>query len=379
MNSVTQGLLRAGHTVKVLCVESDKHPLRLAPTDQPYVDQTGIEAVHIDLAVKPLPAAVAMLCGESYNVQRYRSTAFAQRLKDLLCANHYDIIHVESIFLTPYVSVIRKYSTAPIVLRAHNVEHLIWRQMAACAHMGFKRSYLNHLALTLRAYEQEHVNDYDGVMCITDIDADAFRQMGCRRPIVAIPFGIEPEQSPSVEAEPYSLFHIGSMDWRPNRQGVEWLMNKVWPEIHRVVPQAKLYLAGRKMPAKWMESKHDGIVMVGEVPDAVYFINSKQINLVPLLSGSGIRVKIIEAMAAGKVVITTSVGAAGIIAENGTHLLIADTANEFAQQVKHCFDHPEKMEEMSRMAQQLVAEQYNTTTLTQQMITFYNKTMQSHE
>lgn len=376
MDSITSGLLCEGCEVKVLTVETDKHPVRRELIPAEYLKQTGLESVYVDLRVKPLPAIFAMLCGESYHVKRYVSEAFAVKLREILEKESFDIVHVESIFLTPYVPLIRKYSDAKIILRAHNVEHLIWRQVAQSCTNSLKRWYLKHLSLTLRAYELEHLNDYDGVVCITKNDAEVFRQAGCRKPVVSIPFGVDSGEVPSVEVESDSLFHIGAMDWLPNQESIRWMLEEVWPVVHREVPQAKLYLAGRKMPSQWMNATIEGVSVIGEVPDAMYFIGSKKINVVPLLSGSGIRVKIIEAMSIGKTVITTTVGAQGIDYTDGENILIADTPEQFARQIKRCLDDDAFCSRVGEAAAQLVADQYDRKKLAEELIEFYNKRLE---
>ena len=376
MNSITQGLLREGCEVKVLAVETDKHPADMAKIPEDYRDRTRFEAEYIDLGIKPLEAAVAMLCGESYHVRRYRSEAFAKRLRSILEQEEFDVIHMESPFLTPYLPLIRSLSKAKVVLRAHNVENIIWKRVAESTPHGLRRWYLKHLSLTLRAYELEHINDYDGVVCITRNDADYFKQNGCRRPVTAIPFGVEPEECMGVTVEPASLFHIGAMDWMPNRESIEWLLDEVWPVVHREVPQAHLYLAGRKMPERWMHAAIDGVSVVGEVPDAGYFIAGKQINVVPLRSGSGIRVKIIEAMAAGKAVVTTCVGAQGIEYTDGENLLIADTPEQFARQIKRLVDDQDYCANVGEAAARLVAELYDVKTLTDRLLRFYEEILE---
>ncbi|MBR1766453.1 MAG: glycosyltransferase [Bacteroidales bacterium] len=373
MNSITRGLLSKGCEVKVLTVETDKHPVRAGQVDDHYRSRTGLENVYVDLAVKPLPALMAMLCGESYHVKRYINDAFAAKLREILSVEEFDVVHVESIFLTPYVPLIRKHSKAVVMLRAHNVEHLIWRRVAQSCSNPLKRWYLKHLSLTLRVYELEHVNDYDGIVCITRNDADYFRQNGCRKPMTVIPFGVEPEEIPQVQAEENSLFHIGAMDWLPNQESIRWLLEDVWPVVHREVPQAKLYLAGRKMPERWMKAQIEGVTVVGEVPDAMYFIGSKKINVVPLLSGSGIRVKIIEAMSVGKTVVTTTVGAQGIDYTDGENILIANTPDEFAAQIKRCLDDDEFCSRVGHAAEKLIAERYNEGRLADQLMDFYNE------
>ncbi len=373
MNGITQGLLSMGVAVKVLSVETDKHPAHLDRMPEDYRAKTAFESVYIDLGIKPLPAFAAMLCGESYHVKRYVSDAFADKLRHILSSDEYDIVHLESIFMTPYLPLIRKYSHAKVILRAHNVEHLIWRRVAQSCHNPLKRWYLKHLSLTLRAYELEHINDFDGIVCITGNDAEYFRQNGCRKPVEVIPFGIVPEELSNVEVEPDSLFHIGAMDWLPNLESIRWLLDDIWPVVHSRVPQAKLYLAGRKMPEQLMKARIEGVSVIGEVPDAMYFIGSKKINIVPLLSGSGIRVKIIEAMSVGKVVVTTTVGAQGIDYTDGENILIANTPDEFAEQIGRCLSDDDFCRRVGEAAARLVAEQYDEHKLAVKLLEFYNK------
>lgn len=373
MNSITQGLLQAGCEVRVLTVETDKHPAHIDRLPQRYREATRFESVYVDLGVKPLPAGVALLCGESYHVKRYRSEAFAAKLREVLQNEEFDVVHVESVFLTPYVPLIRRHSKAKVILRAHNVEHMIWRHVAQSTRGPLKRWYLKHLSLALRAYEVEHLNDYDGVVSITQGDAESFKALGCRKPIVSIPFAIVPPAHPDMPVIPGSLFHIGAMDWMPNRDSIDWLLQKVWPTVHREVPEAQLFLAGRKMPPHLMEEKIEGVTIVGEVDDAARFIADKQINVVPLLSGSGIRVKIIEAMAAGKAVVTTTVGASGIEYTEGENLLIANTPEEFARQIKRLVEDEDYCRRVGEAAAALAAERYSMPRLTARLLEFYNE------
>ncbi len=373
MNSITQGLLSAGCEVRVLSMWSDKHPVKGDRMTEEYMEKTRFEAVYVDLGIRILEALFCLLCGESYHVQRFKSQEFAARLKEILEGETFDVVHVESIFLTHYVPLIRKYSNAKIVLRAHNVEHHIWKQMVRGVKNPFKRWYLKHCALALGVYEQSHVNDYDAVACITEEDKRFFRENGCRKPIIDLPFGITPEPLEHVEVEECSLFHIGSMDWMPNEEGVRWFLEKVWPRVHKELPQVRLYLAGRKMPQDLMNLDIEGVSIIGEVPDAMYFIGSKQINIVPLLSGSGIRVKIIEAMSAGKTVITTSVGARGIRYRDGEDLLIADTPEEFVEQIRRCVEDQDFCSQVGRNAYNLIVKDYDNEKLTQRLLELYNR------
>ena len=400
MNNVTQGLLKAGHEVHVLTIESDKHPVQHGMLSPDYVQRTHFKSVYIDLRIHPLDAAVALLCGDSYNVKRYESKIFRATLINILLHNDFDIVQMESIYLTPYLATVRQYSKACAVLHAPNVEHQIWRSAARLCRKPLKRWYLKHLALALGAYEREMCKQYDGLVCVTRKDADFFQQQGCKH-ILVKPFGIDlddrsasiPEVNsdngpteqpgttrdnsatqygtPSSGSRELKLYHIGSMDWDANVQSIQWFLKEVWSKVRKTVPQAHLYLAGRKMPQQLMEAHIDGVTVVGEVADADEFIADKQINVVPLLFGSGIRVKIIESMAMGKAIISTHIGADGIDYSDGDNILIADTADDFVRQIQRIAQDPDLLRQLSLNARQLAETRHNNSVLTQQLLAFY--------
>lgn len=379
IDSVTQGLILSGCEVKVLTVSTDKHPYDATKIPQSYVDKTSIEAIYIDTRIKPLSAFVSLLCGQSYHVKRYASRAFNDKLVQILKSEEFDIVHIESIFLTPYVNTVRKYCSAKVILRAHNVENRIWRQLSIGERNPFRKWYLKHLSLALDVYEREHVNDYDGVISITDQDADAFREMGCRKPITTVAFAIEPYvASKKISVAPLSLFHIGSMDWKPNIEAIDWFLDRVWPLLHQTLPQVQLYLAGRRMPKRLIEAQIDGVTVVGEVDNAALFMESKSINVVPLLSGSGIRVKILEAMSMGKPVVATTVAARGIKYTEGENILIADSPQDFVKKIRDCVDDPEYAATIGSSAKMLIESEYTIQQQTEKLISFYNRIIDNH-
>lgn len=372
MNNVTQGLMKAGVQVRVLSVCSDKHPVLQQEITPEYKKATQFEAVYIDLGIHCLDAAVALLCGESYNVKRFISRDFEKHLVAILQEEQFDVVQLESIYLAPYLLSIRKYSTARVVLHAPNVENNIWFSAARLCKRPLKRWYLKHLALSLGAYEREMCKQFDGLVCVTKSDAEYFRQQGCKH-ILVKPFGIDVcALASQEEVRPYTLYHLGSMDWQANEDSINWFLKDVWPKIHIAMPQVTLFLAGRKMPQDLLQTHIDGVTIRGEVPDANIFIADKQMNIVPLLYGSGIRVKIIEAMSEGKTVISTTVGAEGIDYTADENLLIADTADDFVRQVCRCVENQSFCKNVGANARHLVEEHYDNSKLTQDLLAFYD-------
>lgn len=226
----------------------------------------------------------------------------------------------------------------------------------------------------MRFYEQSHINDFDIIFPITDIDKQSFIDLGCKKPCLSVPIGMDAiDKADNVVEQENTLFHIGSMNWFPNEQGINWLLTDVWQKIIDLVPEVSLYLAGRHMPI-WLQNYNaKNVNIVGEVADSTTFISSKQIMIVPLLSGSGIRIKILEAMSLGKAVIATSIAAEGIMYENGKNIIIADTPEDIAQAVKKLIDDKDYCHLLGENAQRLIKEEYNTTKIASKILEEYEK------
>lgn len=343
MDAVTRGLLAAGHRVRVLSACTDKHPY-IAP-DPTYQAATRFEAVHIDTRVHARGALAHLLSGESYNVARFHAPELENRLREILQREVFDLVLLESLFTVPYVPLLRKYVDGPVVLRAHNVEHRIWEGLAADTDQITRRLYLKILTDQLARYEVAALNDIDAIVAISQEDADIFAELGCARPIHVTPFGFDARDIPAPDRRlPDHVFHFGAMDWTPNREGVRWLQEQVWPLVRAARPGTELVLAGRDFPADWPLG--DGVRVLGEVEDAWSMLNRNGIMAIPLLAGSGVRIKAIEGLATGRPIVSTALGMQGLGMEPGMHYRQADTPDAFAGALIKLLDHPRSALEM---------------------------------
>ncbi|MBX7093842.1 MAG: glycosyltransferase family 4 protein [Flavobacteriales bacterium] len=374
MNTITQGLLKAGHEVKILTIETQKHPALYQEMPEAYKTKTRIESVFIDTSVNLVDAFSALVTSDSYNVSRFFSPDYDRRLVQILSEEQFDIIHLESLFMTPYIATIRRHSKAPIVLRSHNLEYIIWERMAEVSRNQAKKAYLKLLARQLKKYEMQVINTVDGIAAISGEDAKKYHQQKCKKPIINLAFGINLSGYKPVELqrEQTTVFHIGSMDWTPNIEGIDWFLKMVWPIVQKKNPQLKLHLAGRKMPSHLNQYSDQNVVIDGEVSDAKEFINQHCVMVVPLLTAGGMRVKIIEAMAMKKAIVSTRIGAEGIDYEKGKHLLIADEPEQFADAILSVTSQPECCKELGTSARRLVEEHYDNEVLTEKLIGFYH-------
>jgi len=374
MNQLIEGLADAGHKVKVLAINTNKYSVKSEDIPSAYRQKTNIELVYVNLAFKPVPAFLNLFSNKSYHVERFITKNFEKKLIEVLEKNTFDIVQIETLFQSPYINTIRKYSDAKIVLRAHNIEHLIWKRVAENQKNPLKKFYITHLARTLESYEKNVINDFDGIVPITKKDAEFFDSL-TEKPILPLPFGVDTKKiKPQNETDSeLALFHIGSMNWMPNEEGVKWFIDDVWPQIETQLPDVKLYLAGREMPEWLNKLNKKNIIVVGEVDNAHEFISSKAISIAPLFSGSGIRIKIIESMALARAVISTSIGAEGINITNGENIIIADNKDDFFEAIKLLFSEPLKVEELGRKARLLIEEEHNTEKIISKLEAFYRQ------
>lgn len=374
MNNIIEGLIKAGHKVKVVAINTNKYSTNVVDIPEEYRRKTEIELEYIDLGIKPIPAFLNLFTSKSYHVERFISKDFELLLRKVLNEQTFDIVQIETLFMSPYIPVIRELSNAKIVLRAHNVEHLIWKRVASITKNPLKRAYLKHLSQTLEKYERNIVKSYDGIVPISVKDEEFFKEV-CNIPVNTISFGINYDNIKISDKFPeeISLFHIGSMNWMPNQEGISWFLDKVWPIVNRKHPKLKLYLAGREMPHWLVNTKLPNVVIVGEVADAHDFIRSKCVSIAPLFSGSGIRIKIIESMALGKPVISTTIGAEGINYTSGKDIMIADDENEMVDAITALVTDIHFCHALGKNAAMLIDKEHNNNKLIIELSKFYRK------
>ncbi|MEL7376029.1 MAG: glycosyltransferase family 4 protein [Bacteroidota bacterium] len=376
IHGLCKSLHELGCQVSLLAMNTSKHfySEKTLPECMDHFDE--VRTVVVDNQLKVGPALSNLVRNNSYHISRFDNPDYRQALRRWLKRESFDIIQLETVYLAPYLDTIRRHTDAPVVMRAHNVEHEIWERR--CKNLGFgpKRWYLKRLTRQLARYEREQLNQYDLLLPITKRDEERFRKLGYKGKSHVLPLGLDADNiTPNYNSysQQPSIHFIGSLDWTPNIEGLQWFLNKAWPGIHREFPQLEFHIAGRNMPHALMALEMDQVFVHGEVEDAQAFVTQHSISIVPLLSGSGMRAKILEAMALGRTVISTSIGLEGIRAEHRHHLLIADTPQQFVEAIRHCYRQGPDLEELGRNAQQLFEKKYNRRRLAEKLIKSYSR------
>lgn len=374
IHGLSKSLAEAGCRVSLLAMNTTKHFFSGTelPAEMDHYEE--VRTVSVDNAVGPVGALASLLRGTSYHVSRFDRPEYHAELAAWLQEVDFDVVQLETLYLSPYLPTIRRHSSARVVMRSHNVEHEIWERCCAGMTPSPKRWYLRHLTGQLRDYERTQLNQYDLLLPITKRDQRKFADLGHRGKSYVLPIGLDtPFHEPdwgSFAAAP-SLHFIGSLDWLPNLEGLRWFLQNAWPRIRRRFPQLKFHVAGRNMPAEISNLRLPGVIIHGEVECSRAFVGAHSISIVPLLSGGGMRAKILEAMSLGRVVISTTLGLEGIDARHRRDLFVADTPDQFVDALEDCLRRGRKLEKIGRAAYHRFQRKYDRRRLAQNLLVRY--------
>ena len=379
MRALALSLLEAGAEVRTLSLNPLKHRTDLSTLPDEALP-LRVEAIDADTSVTPAGALRSLLAGTSYNVERFRSPALEARLGAIAAEWRPDVVLLESLFAVPSLPALRRATGAPAVLRSVNVEHEIWDRLAANARGPLLRPWLRLLASRLRAYEVATMDSVDAILPVTAEDAATYRRLGARVPLFVTPVGMNAREWPDLSGrgEPETLVFLGSLDWRPNLEAVRWFVGEVWPRVRAEHPLARFRVAGSNPPPELAEETlHDGVEILGRVADARAFFASGSAMVVPLLSGGGVRVKILEAMALGVPVVSTRLGATGIAAENGREILLADDAASLASACGRLLGDREAAVRLGRAGRAKILERHDTAQIARDLMGFLHGLLQA--
>jgi len=362
-----------GHEVDILAMNTSKHYFRLDLL--PLKLSNNIRFIGVDTpALISVKGALKNLffSNKAYIAERFYTEKFRLKLEELLYEQDYDIIQLEGSYMGMYMPSIRSHSSAKVAMRAHNLEYEIWERTAKNSFF-LKGFYFSNLAKRIKKLEKLQLNSFHAMIPITQRDANTLKSLGCRIPMHITPTGIDVEEAKmdTNHIEFPSLFHIGALDWPPNQEGLMWFFDKIWPLVLEKHPNLTFYLAGRNAPDKIKSLVVQNLVYLGEVDSATEFMNSKAIGIVPLLSGSGMRIKIVEGMALGKTMLTTTLGVEGIPAKDGKEVMIADDPKDFADKICSLVENRELFDEIGKNAFNFVHQSFDNRIIAKSLIEFY--------
>lgn len=375
--AMIRGFSEANNSVTVAAINTLKHYFDVSKLPQNIASIADFRSVTINTDLK-IKDAFTNLCFSRlpYTATRFINTEFSQLLKQILSEKTFDIVQLEGLYMCAYIPLIRQYSQAKISYRAHNVEFEIWNRLASETKNFCKRAYLKNLATRVERFEKKIVNTYDCIVPITQRDAETYNAIGNVKPYFVAQTGIFIQDLPSIQFKDsqVSLFHIGALDWSPNQQGLLWFLDNCWSQIQSQNSNLQLFVAGRNAPQWFVEKLNvPRVVYVGEVDNAYDFMSKHSIMIVPLLAGGGMRIKILEGLAYGKVIVSTSIGAEGIAAEHGKDICIANSPQEFIENILSVASSKDQQNSISHNATELVRKTFNNADIIQNLSLFYKQ------
>ena len=373
------GRLRTWHLMRHLAQRHDITYLAFCEPQQPAADITGMRKVCADVITLPRKdpakgswrfyADVARHLASSlpYAVGKYRSRAFARQLRQLLHEQSFDLIVCD--FLFPAVNL-PKTLPCPSVIFTHNVESEIWRRHAEIKTGALGRFLYGMQYRRMLRYEQRTLARFDGVLAVSEADSDTFRRLypdAIRGPVSIVATGVDTDYfTPAARISPpgpqtsRSLVFTGSMDWLPNEDAMVFFCREVLPLIRREEPDVTLSIVGRApTPAVTALARQHGVIVTGRVDDVRPYVRDAAVYIVPLRIGGGTRLKIFEAMAMAKAIVSTTVGAEGLPVTDGEHVCLADEPQAFASAVVSLLRDVDRRRQLEDAARALVLERYD--------------------
>ena len=358
---ISEGYLETGNEVHLLAIRTPKHWISDNEIQSHLSLYPGITCTVVDVNTRPTVwgAIQSLFSPSSYHALRLNDPGLKKVIVEILTNHQFDLIHLDGPFWLPYLNEIRRLSKARLVFRAHNVEHFIWKRLAQEAKNPLKKWYLNGQWPKIAKEEAAMAQQVDWILPISTVDAAWFSSCSST-PQHVLEAGLPLQQYHQMIASHSNKWcFLASLEWMPNVQGLEFFLENIWPALIQVHPSLTLSIAGRRMPEHWKNRNIPGVKFVGEVESVKEYFSQHGFLIVPLWSGSGVRIKLIEALAMGMPCISTTVGAEGLGLVHGQHLLEANRVEEWLQVAHEVLSNPEISISLSQKGRDFVLQHFD--------------------
>ncbi|QOW18796.1 glycosyltransferase [Lysobacter ciconiae] len=373
--------LRSWHLLKALAsrhevtlmsfLRRDDEPAQAGPLRDILA---ALETFPIPGERSPIALGRALLAGTltntPYLAARYASAEFRKRLRER--AGQADLVHVDMLPLMAHADCVP--DGIPLVMNAHNVEHRLLRIRASIERRAFARAFLRHQVSRLHDFEQAACRRADAILVCSDDDAETLRALAPGARVQLVPNGVDVQanQPAATQASGNRLVFVGQMGWFPNRDGVEWFLADIFPRILAVRPDTQFVLVGKsaglEVPGRVAANVH----LPGFVSDLRPLVHDAAVYVVPLRAGSGTRLKVLEAMALGKAIVTTRIGSEGILLQPGDDALFADEPQAFADAVLALLADPARAHALGLAARRCAQSHYGWEGISRTALDFYD-------
>lgn len=351
-----------GADLTVMSMQTSKHPYGKEYIPKAY-SSMPFHLINVEVSNHRSLYLANLFSRRPIHVDRFYQPAFGNALHILLSNNTFDVIQLEGLVLLAYLPVIRSVTAVPVIYRSHNVEGLIWQRLSRSSKGLLFRWYYNLQGKRLWKWERKNFTSAEAVLAISSDDTTTYREWSPYFPVEYLPVSLP--DIPVFDSRPqqFTAAFIGALDWLPNRKGIEVFLQEAWPIVRGAIPEATLHLAGRHAPEGWSDSLPEGVVWHGEVENAHAYMQQYAVSIVPLWAGSGLKIKVVEAIAAAIPVVTTPIGAEGLPDGAAEYLHIGATGKDLANATIACLQNQASANKQAVQLLEYVREQLSASAI----------------
>jgi polysaccharide biosynthesis protein PslH len=337
-----------------------------------FVDLIEIESEKSKMAKLQLLLG-GLLPGQTYTTDWLKSKKFNAVLEGTLASNEFDIIHIDTISLAPYVINLHQYKK---VLNHHNIESLMLLRRAKNEKNIFKKIYFHWEGLKLKQYEKKHCNKFNLNITCSNLDSDRLIEHAPGITCIDIPNGVDLSYFKSANPTllDRSIVFAGGLSWYPNHDAMTFFLKDVWPQLNIEVPDVKMTVIGRS-PATWMielQKQYPNLTVTGFVDDVRPYIDKAYLYVCPIRDGGGTKLKVLDALAMKKLLIAHPIACEGIAVVDGESVIFATTPEEYIVKIKESFANKTKSLEIAENGYQIIADQYDFIKIGEKLSLAYN-------
>lgn len=365
--NIVKYLALRGHKITLVCFDDGKNKYpELEKYCKLIIIRKKIKTTYLGLFLN-------LFSSIPYGISKYYSPVAKKKIYDLQKKNKYDIVHLDHLHTAFYGVFIKNNFNLPVVLREHNIENMIMKRFYKNKKNIFVKFYAYLQYKKLYKYESNICEIFNQCLMITKNDEKIIKEMNPEIKTSVITAGVDTSyfHPIKIKEEEFSIISVASMDWLPNIEAIEWFCKEILPLVKNEIQAIKFYVVGINPPNSIKDLADNNVIVTGYLEDVREYIAKCQVFVVPLKTGSGIRIKILNSLAMGKAIVSTSIGCEGIDVTNGKDIYIADDKEEFAKKIIYLLKNKNERRKLGREGIKLIKEKYQWEKIAEQIETKY--------
>jgi len=351
-------------SITYLSFATEKHPFDKNSIPSDLVSSIDFMSTQISTRINAMAALIHLFNKQSYNISRFKKKSVITLVTSLISKNKFDVIVFESLFAGTYVDEIKKLTKAKLIYRAHNIEHTIWEDLSKRESNPFKKWYLKHLSKRLKTFEFDFLKKINLTLSISEMDQSIFKkntENDCKYIPVSMP------SMKKYTGAKNSLCFLGAFNWMPNKEGISWYVDNVHEELINKFPEMNLEIAGSFSQEISHLSEKPKIRLHGFVDSSMDFISSHGIFIAPILSGSGVKMKVLEAMSLGVPCVLSKKASEGLNLPN--IIPVCNSKNEFIEKLSLLLIDEDLCKQIGLAGQEFIQKEFSTDVVSKKLIT----------